>query len=67
MSEQDQADLRLLLARFRQDHSDFDSAIEAMLKAGCDTLQIQRMKKKKLTLKDQILRLEEQVLPNIIA
>lgn len=67
MPDQDQADLRLLLARFRQDHSDFDAAIEAMLTTGCDALQIQRLKKKKLTLKDQILRLEEQVLPDIIA
>jgi hypothetical protein len=67
MSDQDQAEVRLILARLRQDHSDFDAAIEAMLKTGCDTLQIQRMKKKKLTLKDQMLRLEEQIIPDIIA
>ncbi|MGL4490994.1 MAG: YdcH family protein [Rhizobiaceae bacterium] len=67
MSEQDQAELRLHLARLRQEHSDFDSAIEAMLQTGCDTLQVQRMKKKKLTLKDQILRMETQVIPDIIA
>jgi hypothetical protein len=67
MSEQDQADLRMALARLRQDHADFDVAIEAMLKTGCDPLQIQRMKKKKLTIKDQLMRLEDQVLPDIIA
>ena len=67
MSDQDQAEVRLILARLRQEHSDYDSAIEAMLKTGCDTLQIQRMKKKKLTLKDQLLRLEGQVIPDIIA
>jgi hypothetical protein len=67
MSDQDQAEVRLILARLRQDHADFDAAIEAMLKTGCDALQIQRMKKKKLTLKDQMLRLEEQILPDIIA
>jgi hypothetical protein len=67
MSEQDQAELRMALARLRQDHADFDVAIEAMLKTGCDPLQIQRMKKKKLTIKDQLIRLEDQVLPDIIA
>jgi hypothetical protein len=67
MSEQDKADLRLSLARLRQDHADFDAAIEAMLKTGCDPLQIQRMKKKKLTIKDQLSRLEDQIIPDIIA
>jgi hypothetical protein len=67
MSEQDQAELRMALARLRQDHADFDVAIEAMLKTGCDPLQIQRMKKKKLTIKDQLMRMEDQVLPDIIA
>ncbi len=67
MSEQDQAEIRMALARLRQDHADFDVAIEAMLKTGCDPLQIQRMKKKKLTIKDQLIRLEDQVLPDISA
>ena len=67
MSEQDQAELRMALARLRQDHADFDAAVQAMLKTGCDPLQIQRMKKKKLTIKDQMMRLEDQVLPDIIA
>jgi hypothetical protein len=67
MSEQDKAELRLSLARLRQDHADFDVAIDAMMKTGCDPLQIQRMKKKKLTIKDQLTRLEDQVIPDIIA
>ena len=67
MSEQDKADLRLSLARLRQDHADFDAAIDAMMKTGCDPLQIQRMKKKKLTIKDQLTRLEDQIIPDIIA
>ncbi len=67
MSEQDQAEQRLALARLRQDHADFDVAIEAMLKTGCDPIQIQRMKKKKLTIKDQLKRLEDQAIPDIIA
>lgn len=67
MSDQDRAELKMALARLKQDHADFDVAIEAMIKTGCDPLQIQRMKKKKLTIKDQVIRLEDQVLPDIIA
>ena len=67
MSEQDQAEIKLAFARLRQDHADFDAAIEAMIKTGCDPLQIQRMKKKKLTIKDQLMRMEDQVIPDIIA
>lgn len=66
-SEQDQAELRLLLARLRQDHADFDAAIEAMVETGCNPLQIQRMKKKKLALKDRMHRVEDQIIPDIIA
>lgn len=66
-SEQDQAELRLLLARLRQDHADFDTAIEAMVETGCNPLQIQRMKKKKLALKDRMHRVEDQIIPDIIA
>jgi hypothetical protein len=65
--DQDQAEVLLILARLRQEHSDFDVAIEAMMTLNCDPLQIQRMKKKKLTIKDQLIRLEEQVIPDIIA
>jgi hypothetical protein len=67
MPEQEQAEIRLALARLRQDHADFDAAIAAMIQTGCDPLQIQRMKKKKLTIKDQLQRLEDQVIPDIIA
>jgi len=67
MSEQDQADLRLEYARLKQDHADFDAAINAMMATGCDPLQIQRMKKKKLLLKDRLLQLQDKVVPDIIA
>ncbi len=67
MSEQEQADLRLEFARLKQDHADFDAAINAMLAAGCDPLQIQRMKKKKLALKDRLRTLEDRIIPDIIA
>ncbi len=67
MIEQEQAEIRLAFARLKQDHADFDAAIAAMIQTGCDVLQIQRMKKKKLTIKDQLQRLEDQFIPDIIA
>lgn len=67
MSDQEQAALRLQVARLRQDHADFDAAIEAMVATGCDRLRIQRMKKKKLSIKDRLQDLEDQILPDIIA
>lgn len=67
MSEQDQADLRLQYARLKQDHADFDAAINAMIATGCDPIQVQRMKKKKLQLKDKLLELHDKVIPDIIA
>lgn len=67
MSEQDQAELRLSFARLRQDHEDFDAAIRAMEATGCNALQIQRMKKKKLAIKDKLQRIEDQIIPDIIA
>ena len=67
MSDQDQADIRLEFARYKQDHADFDAAINAMIAVGCDPLQIQRMKKKKLVLKDKLKQLEDRIVPDIIA
>jgi hypothetical protein len=67
MSDQNQAEIRLALARLKQDHEDFDIAINAMIATGCDVLRIQRMKKKKLALKDKQQELESQIIPDIIA
>jgi hypothetical protein len=67
MSDQEQADLRLEFARLKQEHADFDAAINAMIATGCDPLQVQRMKKKKLALKDRIQQLEDRIVPDIIA
>ncbi|TAN09642.1 MAG: DUF465 domain-containing protein [Rhizobiaceae bacterium] len=67
MSEQDQAEIRLEFAHLKQEHADFDAAINAMMATGCDPLQIQRMKKKKLALKDKMMRLEDRIIPDIIA
>ena len=38
-----------------------------MIAMGCDALQIQRMKKKKLALKDRLKALEDKIIPDIIA
>ena len=67
MSEQEQAEIRLEFARLKQEHMDFDAAINAMIAMGCDALQIQRMKKKKLALKDRMKNLEDKIIPDIIA
>lgn len=62
------AELESELARLKQEHRDLDTAIEALesMVAG-DQLQIQRLKKRKLALKDKIIRLEDQLTPDIIA
>ena len=64
----DSAELEGELARLRQEHRDLDSAIEALehMIAG-DQLQVQRLKKRKLVLKDQIIQLSDQLTPDIIA
>ena len=67
MSDQEQAELRMLVARLRHEHEDFDVAINAMIQTGCDQLRIQRMKKKKLAIKDRITEIEDQIIPDIIA
>ena len=60
--------IRNELARLRQEHRDLDSAIEALReKLHTDNLQIQRLKKRKLMLKDRISSLEDKLLPDIIA
>jgi hypothetical protein len=60
--------VRTELAQLRQEHRDLDSAIEALQsQASPDNLQIQRLKKRKLQLKDRITALEDKLLPDIIA
>lgn len=65
--DQEQAAARMKLAALRQEHDDMDSAIDAMIAVGRDFLQVQRMKRKKLELKDQIQKLASRVTPDIIA
>jgi hypothetical protein len=66
-NERDQR-LRETLAQLKQEHRDLDSAIEALEHSvRADQLQIKRLKKKKLVLKDEIARVEDELLPDIIA
>lgn len=67
MADQDQADTRLEFARLKQEHADLDAAINAMIATNCDALQVQRLKKKKLALKDRLRALEDRFIPDIIA
>ncbi len=60
--------LRVELEVFRREHRDLDEAITAMQERGTsDQLTLQRLKKKKLVLKDRIARIEDLLTPDIIA
>ncbi|MEM6667435.1 MAG: DUF465 domain-containing protein [Pseudomonadota bacterium] len=60
--------LRAQLSVLRQEHRDLDHAIDALDDNPTrNDLQIRRLKKKKLALKDQILKLELRLVPDIIA
>ena len=62
------SELRAKLEELRTEHRDLDEAIQSMSQTSpFNQLQIQRMKKRKLVLKDQITKLESQLLPDIIA
>lgn len=60
--------LRVELEVFRQEHADLDLAIRALAESSHgDQLTIQRLKKKKLLLKDRISAIEDRLTPDIIA
>jgi hypothetical protein len=68
MTDEQQAELKSQLARLRQEHRDLDAAIEALQETpGSDILQVQRLKKRKLYLRDRITFIEDQLTPDIIA
>jgi hypothetical protein len=63
-----QEDLRRRLEELRSEHRDLDDVIARLSEAApFNQLQIQRLKKRKLALKDQITQLESKLLPDIIA
>jgi hypothetical protein len=60
--------IRQQLEMLKIEHRDMDAAIIALQESGLpDQLQIARLKRRKLALKDQILRLEDQLVPDILA
>jgi hypothetical protein len=62
------AQLTVELHRLKTEHRDLDAAIAALEGIGpADQLQIQRLKKRKLFIKDRIIQLEDQLTPDIIA
>ncbi|MET1025845.1 MAG: DUF465 domain-containing protein [Dongiaceae bacterium] len=61
-------EMRVQLEELRSEHRDLDDVIQQMLETSpFNQLQIQRLKKRKLMLKDQIIKLESKLLPDIIA
>jgi hypothetical protein len=66
--ELDDGALRLRLATLRVEHQDLDAAVSALQsKVMPDQIQIARLKKKKLILRDMIARIEDNLTPDIIA
>ncbi|PCI39689.1 MAG: hypothetical protein COB46_08360 [Rhodospirillaceae bacterium] len=64
----DDQDNHTRLESLRLEHRDLDDVIHRLIAdADSDLLQIQRLKKRKLRLKDQIIRLESGSIPDIIA
>ena len=68
MTDEEERELRAQLARLLQEHRDLDAAIAALQGSpGADVLQVQRLKKRKLHLRDRINSIEDQLTPDIIA
>jgi hypothetical protein len=68
MLMEDQEQVKARLAGLRAEHRDLDDAITALAQRSVpDLLQLQRLKKRKLQIKDQITQIEGKMLPDIIA
>lgn len=68
MNSDSEEQIRARLAQVKTEHSDLDLAIQALeARPAGNALPIQRMKKKKLALKDEIQKLENELFPDIIA
>lgn len=64
----DQAQLRRKLTELQSEHRDLDDVISRLVNTKpVDMLQIQRLKKRKLAIKDEATRIESMLLPDIIA
>ena len=69
LTQEERAALIAQIERLREEHRDLDAAIDALSDAGqaADRLQLQRLKKRKLLLRDKLVQLEDQLTPDIIA
>jgi hypothetical protein len=68
MTHEEERALREQLARLQQEHRDLDAAIAALAASpGSDLIQVQRLKKRKLVLRDKIRQIEDLLTPDIIA
>lgn len=66
--EMDETELARRLELLRMEHRDLDAAIAALSETGSsDVLQIARLKKRKLRLKDEISQIQDWLVPDIIA
>lgn len=68
INEQEEQEIRQELIRLRQEHRALDAAIDALIHSvRADHLTIQRLKKRKLAIKDRLQHLEDGLVPDIIA
>jgi hypothetical protein len=68
MTPEEERELREELARLQQLHRDLDAAIAALQDSpGADVIQVQRLKKRKLQLRDRMTFITDQLTPDIIA
>ena len=68
LSDAEERELHDRVKALRQEHSDLDAAIEALGAMPVpDQLRIARMKRKKLSVRDEIVKIESRILPDIIA
>lgn len=66
--DMNEAEIRQRLDQLEQEHRDLDAAIGALgERIGHDQLQLARLKKRKLSIKDEIFKLCDQLVPDIIA
>jgi hypothetical protein len=68
LTEEEKTQIQLRLQALEIEHHDLDDVIDRLaINPGQDRLQLQRLKKRKLLLKDQISRLRTRLIPDIIA
>jgi hypothetical protein len=68
LSAEERSALVVALERLREEHRDLDAAIDALRETGqANQLQLQRLKKRKLALRDRLTRIEDALTPDIIA